>query len=103
MHGLKMQMILSSSFPIHILLAPDSMHIENIEAVQRLQDSLHEALQDFEGSQHPDDPRRAGKFLMTLPLLRQTATKAVQHFYSIKMQGKVPMHKLFLEMLEAKA
>ncbi|XP_039981413.1 estrogen-related receptor gamma b isoform X2 [Xiphias gladius] len=81
----------------------DSMHIENIEAVQRLQDSLHEALQDFEGSQHPDDPRRAGKLLMTLPLLRQTATKAVQHFYSIKMQGKVPMHKLFLEMLEAKA
>lgn len=79
------------------------MHIENIEAVQRLQDSLHEALQDFEGSQHPDDPRRAGKLLMTLPLLRQTATKAVQHFYSIKMQGKVPMHKLFLEMLEAKA
>ncbi|KAI4802274.1 hypothetical protein KUCAC02_020123 [Chaenocephalus aceratus] len=80
----------------------DSMHIENIEAVQRLQDSLHEALQDFEG-QHPEDPRRAGKLLMTLPLLRQTATKAVQHFYSIKMQGKVPMHKLFLEMLEAKA
>ncbi|KAF3849828.1 hypothetical protein F7725_019547 [Dissostichus mawsoni] len=82
--------------------SPDSMHIENIEAVQRLQDSLHEALQDFEG-QHPEDPRRAGKLLMTLPLLRQTATKAVQHFYSIKMQGKVPMHKLFLEMLEAKA
>lgn len=79
------------------------MHIENIEAVQRLQDSLHEALQDLEGSQHPEDPRRAGKLLMTLPLLRQTATKAVQHFYSIKMQGKVPMHKLFLEMLEAKA
>lgn len=79
------------------------MHIENIEAVQRLQDSLHEALQDFEGAQHPEDPRRAGKLLMTLPLLRQTATKAVQHFYSIKMQGKVPMHKLFLEMLEAKA
>lgn len=86
-----------------LLLDPDSMHIENIEAVQRLQDSLHEALQDFEGSQHPEDPRRAGKLLMTLPLLRQTATKAVQHFYSIKMQGKVPMHKLFLEMLEAKA
>ncbi|XP_076004845.1 estrogen-related receptor gamma b isoform X4 [Genypterus blacodes] len=81
----------------------DSMHIENIEAVQRLQDSLHEALQDFEGSQHAEDPRRAGKLLMTLPLLRQTATKAVQHFYSIKMQGKIPMHKLFLEMLEAKA
>ncbi|KAG5265931.1 hypothetical protein AALO_G00247960 [Alosa alosa] len=80
----------------------DSMHIEDLEAVQKLQDSLHEALQDFESGQHAEDPRRAGKLLMTLPLLRQTATKAVQHFYSIKVQGKVPMHKLFLEMLEAK-
>ncbi|KAG2457908.1 ERR2 protein, partial [Polypterus senegalus] len=80
----------------------DSMHIEDLEAVQKLQDALHEALQDYEASQHQDDPRRAGKLLMTLPLLRQTATKAVQHFYSIKLQGKVPMHKLFLEMLEAK-
>ncbi|XP_042168537.1 steroid hormone receptor ERR2-like, partial [Oncorhynchus tshawytscha] len=81
----------------------DSTHIENVEAVQRLQDSLHEALQDLEGAHNTEDPRRTGKLLMTLPLLRQTAAKAVQHFYSIKVQGKVPMHKLFLEMLEAKA
>ncbi|KAI7804310.1 putative estrogen-related receptor gamma [Triplophysa rosa] len=80
----------------------DSMHIEDVESVQKLQDALHEALQDYESCQHAEDPRRAGKLLMTLPLLRQTATKAIQHFYSIKMQGKVPMHKLFLEMLEAK-
>ncbi|XP_054469268.1 estrogen-related receptor gamma a isoform X4 [Anoplopoma fimbria] len=80
----------------------DSMHIEDVDAVQKLQDVLHEALQDFEASQHQEDPRRAGKLLMTLPLLRQTSTKAVQHFYSIKQDGKVPMHKLFLELLEAK-
>ncbi|XP_067421062.1 estrogen-related receptor gamma isoform X5 [Emydura macquarii macquarii] len=81
---------------------PDSMHIEDVEAVQKLQDVLHEALQDYEAGQHMEDPRRAGKMLMTLPLLRQTSTKAVQHFYNIKLEGKVPMHKLFLEMLEAK-
>uniref|UniRef100_A0AAY5E9U0 Estrogen-related receptor gamma a n=1 Tax=Electrophorus electricus TaxID=8005 RepID=A0AAY5E9U0_ELEEL len=80
----------------------DSMHIEDVEAVQKLQDVLHEALQEYESSQHAEDPRRAGKLLMTLPLLRQTSTKAVQHFYSIKQDGKVPMHKLFLELLEAK-
>nr|XP_020842178.1 steroid hormone receptor ERR2 isoform X1 [Phascolarctos cinereus] len=80
----------------------DSMHIEDMEAVQKLQDLLHEALQDYELSQRHEEPRRAGKLLLTLPLLRQTAAKAVQHFYSIKLQGKVPMHKLFLEMLEAK-
>ncbi|XP_061853877.1 steroid hormone receptor ERR2 isoform X3 [Colius striatus] len=80
----------------------DSMHIEDMDAVQKLQDLLHEALQDYELSQRNEEPRRAGKLLLTLPLLRQTAAKAVQHFYSIKLQGKVPMHKLFLEMLEAK-
>ncbi|XP_023558104.1 steroid hormone receptor ERR2 isoform X2 [Octodon degus] len=80
----------------------DSMYIEDPEAVQKLQDLLHEALQDHELSQHHEEPRRMGKLLLTLPLLRQTATKAVQHFYSVKLQGKVPMHKLFLEMLEAK-
>nr|XP_058913934.1 steroid hormone receptor ERR2 isoform X4 [Kogia breviceps] len=80
----------------------DSMYIEDLEAVQKLQDLLHEALQDYEMSQRHEEPRRTGKLLLTLPLLRQTAAKAVQHFYSIKLQGKVPMHKLFLEMLEAK-
>ncbi|TRY84602.1 hypothetical protein DNTS_001335 [Danionella cerebrum] len=98
----------SLSRPLSLLVwvrdesADDSMHIEDVESVQRLQEALHEALQDFEGCQHPEEPRRAGKLLLALPLLRQTATKAIQHFYSIKLQGKVPMHKLFLEMLEAK-
>ncbi|XP_062857154.1 estrogen-related receptor gamma b [Trichomycterus rosablanca] len=81
----------------------DSMHIEDIEAVQRLQDCVHEALQDYERHHHEDDPRRAGKLIMTLPLLRQISAKAVQHFCSIKQDGRVPMHKLFLELLEATA
>ncbi|XP_044026094.1 estrogen-related receptor gamma-like isoform X1 [Siniperca chuatsi] len=81
----------------------DSMQIEDSEAVQRLQDVLHGALQDYEANRHLEDPRRAGKLIMTLPLLRQTAARAVQHFCSIKQDGRVPMHKLFLELLEAKA
>lgn len=79
------------------------MQIEDSEAVQRLQDVLHGALQDYEAGHHPEDTRRAGKLIMTLPLLRQTAARAVQHFCSIKQDGRVPMHKLFLELLEAKA
>ncbi|XP_059871345.1 LOW QUALITY PROTEIN: steroid hormone receptor ERR2-like [Delphinus delphis] len=80
----------------------DSMYIEDLEAVQKLQDLLHEALQDYELCQRHEKPWRMSKLLLTLPLLRQTAAKAVKHFYSLKLQGKVPMHKLFLEMLEAK-
>lgn len=81
----------------------DSMHIEDVEAVQVLQDSLHEALLDYERVRYREDPQRAGKLIMTLPLLRQTSAKAVQHFCSIKQDGRVPMHKLFLELLEANA
>ncbi|KAI2652266.1 Estrogen-related receptor gamma [Labeo rohita] len=64
-------------------------------------DSLHEALLDYECVHHREDPRRTGKLIMTLPLLRQTSAKAVRHFCSIKQDGRVPMHKLFLELLEA--
>ncbi|XP_060684606.1 steroid hormone receptor ERR2-like isoform X8 [Hemiscyllium ocellatum] len=85
-----------------VLANSDCTHIEEVARVQLLQDSLHEALVDYEVSEHPEDPRRAGKLLMSLPLLRQTASKALQHFHTIKLQGKVPMHKLVLEMLDAK-
>ncbi|CAG12248.1 unnamed protein product, partial [Tetraodon nigroviridis] len=91
-------LLLHSFPPLHT----DSMQIEDAEAVQRLQDVLHGALQDYESARHPEDPRRAGKLIMTLPLLRQTAARAVQHFCSVKQDGRVPMHKLFLELLEAK-
>ncbi|MBN3287716.1 ERR3 protein, partial [Polyodon spathula] len=80
----------------------DSAHVENVEAVQRLQDGLHEALQEYEGSRQPQDPHRTGKLLMTLPLLRQTASRAIHCFCRLHLEGRVPLHKLFLEMLEAK-
>ncbi|KAA8587203.1 hypothetical protein FQN60_001039 [Etheostoma spectabile] len=79
----------------------DSVYIEDMEAVQKLRDLLHQALLELECQQRPDDPQRAGRLLLTLPLLRQTAGRALTTFYSIKTRGGVPMHKLFLEMLEA--
>lgn len=89
--------------PHHVLPAvvSDSVYIEDMEAVQKLRDLLHQALLELECQQHPDDPQRAGRLLLTLPLLRQTAGRALTTFYSIKTRGGVPMHKLFLEMLEA--
>uniref|UniRef100_A0A8C2JQK2 Estrogen-related receptor alpha n=1 Tax=Cyprinus carpio TaxID=7962 RepID=A0A8C2JQK2_CYPCA len=79
----------------------DSVYIEDMEAVQKLRDLLHQALLELEAQRRPDDPQRAGRLLLTLPLLRQTAGRALTTFYSIKTRGGVPMHKLFLEMLEA--
>lgn len=86
-------------------LLPDSVHIEDAEAVEQLREALHEALLEYEaGRAGPGggaERRRAGRLLLTLPLLRQTAGKVLAHFYGVKLEGKVPMHKLFLEMLEA--
>ncbi|XP_034033553.1 steroid hormone receptor ERR1 [Thalassophryne amazonica] len=79
----------------------DSVYIEDMEAVQKLRDLLHQALLELESQRRPDDPQRTGRLLLTLPLLRQTAGRALTTFYSIKTRGGVPMHKLFLEMLEA--
>lgn len=86
-------------------LFADSVHIEDAEAVEQLREALHEALLEYEaGRAGPGggaERRRAGRLLLTLPLLRQTAGKVLAHFYGVKLEGKVPMHKLFLEMLEA--
>ncbi|XP_006834293.1 PREDICTED: steroid hormone receptor ERR2-like [Chrysochloris asiatica] len=86
-----------------VLANSDSMYIDDLEAIQKLQDLLHQPLQDHEQSQCHEELRRMGKLLLTLPLLLQMVAKALQHFYSVKLQGKVPMHKFVLEMLEAKA
>ncbi|XP_063803491.1 steroid hormone receptor ERR2 [Pseudophryne corroboree] len=85
-----------------VLTNSDSVNIEDVQSVQNLQDLLQEALTEYESSHHRDEPRRTGQLLLTLPLLRQTASKVVQHFHGVRAQGQVPMHKLFLEMLEAK-
>ncbi|XP_020364010.2 estrogen-related receptor gamma-like [Oncorhynchus kisutch] len=79
----------------------DAENLESVEAVQRFQDGLHEALQEYESAQHTAELHRAGKLLMTLPLLRQTANRAVDTFCRLHLEGHVPMHKLFLEMLDA--
>lgn len=84
------------------ILLSDAEHVENGESVLRFQDGLHEALQDYEVNERTAEPHRAGKLLMTLPLLRQSAHRAVQCFRRLHMQHRVPMHKLFLEMLDIK-
>nr|DBA14602.1 TPA: hypothetical protein GDO54_005544 [Pyxicephalus adspersus] len=85
-----------------VLTNSDSAHIEDRQSVQDLQDLLQEALQEYEMSRQCEESRRVAQLLLTLPLLRQTASMLVHHFHTVREQGTVPMHKLFLEMLEAK-
>lgn len=71
------------------------------DLVQRFQDELHEALQEYETSRR--EQRRTGRLLMSLPLLRQTADRVVNNFLLLHRHRSVPLHKLLLEMLNAKA
>ncbi|XP_063060772.1 estrogen-related receptor gamma [Engraulis encrasicolus] len=72
------------------------------EAVQRFRDDLHEALQEYERAEQGAEPHRAGRLLMTLPLLRVTAARAADAFRRLHTHHRVPMHKLLLEMLDNK-
>uniref|UniRef100_A0A2K6LZC8 Estrogen related receptor alpha n=1 Tax=Rhinopithecus bieti TaxID=61621 RepID=A0A2K6LZC8_RHIBE len=87
------------------LASSNSAHVEDAEAVEQLPEALHEALLEYEAGQpgtgEGAEPRWAGRLLLMLPLLHQTAGKVLAHFYEVKLEVKVPMHKLFLEMLEA--
>ncbi|KAM4566183.1 estrogen-related receptor gamma [Odontesthes bonariensis] len=79
----------------------DADPVDCPDLVQRFQDGLHEALQEYESSRR--EQHRAGRLLMSLPLLRQTADRAVQAFLRLHRQHHIPLHKLLLEMLDAKA
>ncbi|XP_042269925.1 estrogen-related receptor gamma isoform X2 [Thunnus maccoyii] len=79
----------------------DAEPVDCPDSVQRFQDGLHEALQEYESSRR--EQHRAGRLLMSLPLLRQTADRAVQAFLRLHRHRRVPLHKLLLEMLDAKA
>ncbi|XP_060928623.1 estrogen-related receptor gamma [Limanda limanda] len=79
----------------------DADPVDCPDALQRFQDALHDALQEHEASSR--ERHRAGRLLMTLPLLRQAADRGVHAFLLLHRQRRVPLHKLLLEMLDAKA
>ncbi|XP_069390002.1 estrogen-related receptor gamma [Paralichthys olivaceus] len=79
----------------------DADPVDCPDSVQRFQDALHDALQEYESSRR--ERHRAGRLLMSLPLLRQAADRAVRAFLRLHRHRRVPLHKLLLEMLDAKA
>lgn len=80
-------------------MCPDADPLDCPDSVQRFRDGLHRALQEHERSR--GEERRAGRLLMSLPLLRQAAELAVHHLLQLHRRRCVPLHKLLLEMLEA--
>uniref|UniRef100_H2Y1T5 Nuclear receptor n=1 Tax=Ciona intestinalis TaxID=7719 RepID=H2Y1T5_CIOIN len=89
------------------LVNSDSLHVENHQTLRQLQDTLLQTLSDTVQSTPSNTAttfafQRCGQLLLTLPLLRLAAVKAVHFFNTVRQSGKVVLHKLFLEMLDAK-
>ncbi|CAC5390734.1 NR3B3 [Mytilus coruscus] len=75
--------------------------IENSEAIKALQDRLQDALLEYVKNRYSGNLRRVGHLYMLLPSLTHMKLLTKQYWFDIKKDGRVMMHKLFLEMLEA--
>ncbi|KAH9519531.1 hypothetical protein Btru_002942 [Bulinus truncatus] len=71
------------------------------ECVSHLQDQLQDALSDCVKSVFGQNTRRLGQLFLLLPSITHIKLLAKQFWYDMKKDGRVMMHKLFLEMLDA--
>lgn len=87
-----------------LLLTNVDIPLEEATSVFKLRESLLCTLQDCVGSLHPPFSSPAshlGQILLCLPLIRQTDAAIRRYWIGIRKDGKVPMNKLFIEMLES--
>ncbi|OQV20521.1 Estrogen-related receptor gamma [Hypsibius exemplaris] len=83
-----------------IILLNGGCVLESTRARDALRDTIVGALHQFvEGG--VGGPPRSGNLLLLLPHLRQLDGLAKQYWFMIKNDGKIAMHKLFLEMLDS--
>ncbi|RUS86260.1 hypothetical protein EGW08_006002 [Elysia chlorotica] len=71
------------------------------ECVGHLQDQLQDALSDCVKAMYGPNTRRLGQLFLLLPPITHIKLLAKQFWYDMKKDGRVMMHKLFLEMLDA--
>lgn len=74
---------------------------ERSDAGKALQEKLHEALTDYVKSRSNGGLKRVGQLYLLLPAMTHLKLLAKQYWSDVKKSGKILMHKLFLEMLEA--
>ncbi|KAI1302328.1 Estrogen-related receptor gamma [Halotydeus destructor] len=85
-----------------LLLTNVDIQLEDTPSVNKLRDSILTSLQDCIASLRTQNCHsHLGQMLLCLPLLRQTDGAIRRYWSGVRKDGKVPMNKLFLEMLEA--
>ncbi|PVD25855.1 hypothetical protein C0Q70_13519 [Pomacea canaliculata] len=84
-----------------IILCNINVMVETWETVRGLQDKLQDSLIECIKVRHCGNPHRLGHLYFLLPLINHIKLLAKQFWFDLKKDGRVMMHKLFLEMLEA--
>ena len=83
---------------ISVFLA--DMDVDNVETVQNLRDRMQDSLLDYERSRGYSSHRRLGHLLFIFPMLMHKKLLAKEYWFSVKKNGRIPLHKLLSEMLE---
>ncbi|XP_052271564.1 steroid hormone receptor ERR2-like [Dreissena polymorpha] len=74
---------------------------ERSDAGKSIQEKLHESLTEYVKSRSNGGLKRVGQLYLLLPAMTHLKLLAKQYWFDVKKSGKIMMHKLFLEMLEA--
>nr|XP_006824850.1 PREDICTED: estrogen-related receptor gamma-like [Saccoglossus kowalevskii] len=85
-----------------VLCNSDITHLEDPPAIERVQDTLYDALHDHLQRHHALDKRRVIRLLLTLPLLRQISSASIHHLHQLLGRKELPLNQLIQEMITAK-
>lgn len=85
-----------------LLLTNTDVHMDDASALKKLRETLLAGLIDVVSVLRPSNPQlHFGNLLLCLPILRQVDTIVRRYWSTVRQEGKVPMNKLFIEMLES--
>lgn len=85
-----------------LLICPlDAAGLKDKEKLTRLQSHYLECLRLYQLHRYKENGlKRYGKFLLRLPSLRIVSAKAMENFFSLRLDGKIEITDLVEEILE---
>jgi len=67
--------------------------------IESIQDKSQCALEDYERTQYPGQPRRFGKLLLRLASLRTVTAEVIEQLFFVRLVGKTPIETLIRDMM----
>uniref|UniRef100_T1IWQ5 Photoreceptor-specific nuclear receptor n=1 Tax=Strigamia maritima TaxID=126957 RepID=T1IWQ5_STRMM len=83
-----------------VLFKADARGLKDPQQVENLQDQAHVMLGQHVRTQHPAQPVRFGRLLLTLPSLRYVPSERIEAIFFHRTIGNTPMEKLLCDMFK---